>query len=178
MSSIVIRQKKFVPYLNEAQIQARIAEIGAEINRDYEYLEPLFIGVLNGAFRFASDLMRHIEIPCEINFVKVSSYRGTESSGNLSDHIGLNSDISERHVVILEDIVDTGHTIEYLLQNMGSLNPASIKVATLLFKPEAYLGNIKINYCGFEIPNLFVVGYGLDYSGLGRHLNTIYQVKQ
>jgi hypoxanthine phosphoribosyltransferase len=178
MSSIVIHQKEFVPYLGDAQIQARIAELGAEINSDYEHMEPLFVGVLNGAFRFAADLMRHIEIPSEITFVKVSSYRGTKSSGSVSDHIGLNSDLRDRHIIILEDIIDTGHTIEYLMEKLLQLNPASIKVATLLHKPEAYLGNIKINYCGFEIPNLFVVGYGLDYNGQGRHLNNIYQVNQ
>jgi hypoxanthine phosphoribosyltransferase len=177
MGNIILHHKQFVPYLSEGALQARIAELGAELNRDYEDKDPLFVGVLNGAFRFAADLMRHIDVQCEINFVKLTSYRGTESTGRVSSHIGLNADLTGRHIVVLEDIIDTGHTIEYLHELLSAGNPASIRVATLLYKPEAYLGKVPVHYCGFEIPNLFVVGYGLDYDGLGRNLNNIYQIK-
>ncbi len=177
MKPIVLHNREFVPYLNEKEIQARVAEMGAEISKDYEHEQPFFIGVLNGSFRFAADLFRHIEIPCVINFVKLTSYRGTESLGRIQDHIGLNSDIAGKHIVILEDIIDTGNTIEYMVEVLKPQNPASIRVATLLFKPEAYLAAVQIDYRGFEIPNLFVVGYGLDYDGHGRNLNNIYQIK-
>ncbi len=177
MSSISIHSKTFTPYLGEDKIQARIADLGREINTEYAEKNPLFVGVLNGAFRFASDLMRHIDIDCEINFVKLTSYRGTETTGKISSHIGLNSDIEGRHLVLMEDIVDTGNTIEFLLENLHKEKPASIKVASLLYKPEAYHGDVKIDFTGFEIPNLFVVGYGLDFDGLGRNLNGIYQIE-
>jgi hypoxanthine phosphoribosyltransferase len=151
--------------------------LGKEINAEYAEKNPLFVGVLNGAFRFASDMMRHIDIDCEINFVKLTSYRGTKTTGKISSHIGLNSNIEGRHLVLIEDIVDTGNTIEFLLENLFKEKPASIKVATLLYKPEAYHGDVKIDFVGFEIPNLFVVGYGLDYDGMGRNLNDIYQIE-
>lgn len=176
MSKITIHGKEFVPYLSEGQIKERVGALGVEINSNYDGKNPLFVGVLNGCFRFAAELMNHIGINSEINFVKLNSYRGTESSGKISTQIGLNSDVEGRHLIILEDIVDTGNTIEHLMEGLRAENPASIKVATLLYKPEAYHGDIKLDYVGFEIPNLFVVGYGLDYDGLGRNLNDIYQI--
>ncbi len=177
MSTITIHSKDFEPYLLEGQIKARVKALGSQINADYEGKNPLFVGVLNGCFRFAAELMNHIDIDSEINFVKLTSYRGVESTGKISSHIGLNSDVEGRHLIILEDIVDTGNTIEFLLENLQKEKPASIKVASLLYKPEAYHGNVKLDYVGFEIPNLFVVGYGLDFDGLGRNLNDIYQIK-
>ncbi len=177
MSTITIHSKDFEPYLLEGQIKARVKALGSQINADYEGKNPLFVGVLNGCFRFAAELMNHIDIDSEINFVKLTSYRGVESTGKISSHIGLNSDVEGRHLIILEDIVDTGNTIEFLLENLQKEKPASIKVASLLYKPEAYHGNVKLDYVGFEIPNLFVVGYGLDFDGQGRNLNDIYQIK-
>ncbi len=176
MSKITLHSKEFVPYISEGQIKERVKAIGLQINAEYDGKNPLFLGVLNGCFRFAAELMNHIGIPSEINFVKLTSYRGTESSGKISSHIGLNSNIQGRHLIILEDIVDTGNTIEHLMQGLESEKPASIKVASLLYKPEAYHGDVKLDYVGFEIPNLFVVGYGLDYDGQGRNLNDIYQI--
>lgn len=177
MSKITLHSKEFVPYITEGEIKERVKALGAKINVDYDGKNPLFIGVLNGCFRFAAELMNHIGILSEINFVKLTSYRGTESSGSISRHIGLNSNVEDRHLIILEDIVDTGNTIEHLIEGLRAEKPASIAVASLLYKPEAYHGDVKLNYVGFEIPNLFVVGYGLDYDGLGRHLNDIYQIK-
>lgn len=177
MSAITIHEKAFEKYLEEEAIQKEIARIANEISRDYEGKEPFFIGILNGCFRFASDLMKYMEFNSEINFVKLASYRGTESTGKIKDLIALNADIRGKHVVILEDIVDTGHTLEYLTEKLLSKEPASLKVASLLYKPDAFIGSVKPDYVGFEIPNLFVVGYGLDYDGLGRNLNDIYQIK-
>lgn len=177
MSKISIYGKEFVPYLSQGQINERIKVIGAQINTDYDGKNPLFVGVLNGCFRFAAELMNHIGISSEINFVKLTSYRGTESTGKMSSHIGLNSNVEDRHLIILEDIVDTGNTIEHLMEGLQAEKPASIAIATLLYKPEAYHGDVGLDYVCFEIPNLFVVGYGLDYDGLGRNLNDIYQIQ-
>lgn len=174
---ITIHDKNFEPYLTSEEIQDTIAKIGSRLNTNYAGKNPIFIVVLNGAFRFASDLMTYIDIDCEINFVKLSSYRGTESTGSIVNHIGLSSNIEGRHVILVEDIVDTGHTMEFLYEELLKSSPASVAMATLLFKPEAYHGDKKPNYTGFEIPNLFVVGYGLDYDELGRNLNDIYQIK-
>jgi hypoxanthine phosphoribosyltransferase len=177
MSSVILHGKEFTRYLEEETIQARIKEMADVLSAEYSEKEPLFVGILNGCFRFASDLMKYMEFNSEINFVKLASYRGMESSGKVTDLIRLNSDIRGRHVVVLEDIVDTGHTLDYLSKNLLDENPASYKVASLLFKEECFVGNRKPDYQGFTIPNLFVVGYGLDYDGLGRNLNDIYQIK-
>lgn len=177
MTEVKIHNKNFVPYLPSEKIQARIRELGQKIDTDLKGKNPVFLGVLNGCFRFASDLMTHIDEDCEINFLKVASYSGTESSGKVNELIGLNIDISGRDIIVIEDIVDTGHTLKFLLETLGKKNPKSIRIATLLFKPEAYLKEYPLHYVGFEIPNLFVVGYGLDYDGYGRNLNDIYQIK-
>jgi hypoxanthine phosphoribosyltransferase len=177
MKSVTIHNKEFNVYLESGKIEGVIREMAEELAKEYADKNPLFVGVLNGSFRFASDLMKHIEFPCEINFVKLTSYRGTESSGKVKDLIGFNSEVEGRHVVVLEDIVDTGHTWEYLHKLISDRKPASLKIATLLFKPTPYLSRLPIHHFGFEIPNLFVVGYGLDYDGYGRNLNDIYQIK-
>lgn len=177
MRVVKIHDKDFVAYISSEKIQNRIGEVGKKIQEEMGDINPLFLGILNGCFRFSSDLLSHIDTPCEINFLKVSSYSGTKTSGKVSELIGLNTSIENRHVVILEDIVDTGHTLDFLIERLRAENPASIKVATLLHKPEPYNGKHKLDYVGFEIPNLFVVGYGLDYDGYGRNLNDIYQIK-
>jgi len=177
MSSVTLHGKEFTRYLEEGAIQSRIEEMAQAIASEYADKEPLFVGVLNGCFRFASDLMKYMEFDSEINFVKLASYRGTESTGKISDLIKLNSDIRGRHVIVLEDIVDTGHTLDYLYQNLMDKDPASVKVASLLFKEECFIGSKKPDFLGFTVPNLFVVGFGLDYDGLGRNLNDIYQIK-
>ncbi len=177
MSVVTLHGKEFELYLPDEKIQMAIAQMAAELNEDYGDKCPLFIGVLNGCFRFAADLMRYMEFESEVTFVKLASYRGTESTGKVKDLLALNTDLREKHVVILEDIVDTGHTMEYLLGRMDELSPASVRVASLLFKPDCFEGSKKPDYTAFEIPNLFVVGYGLDYDGLGRNMNDIYQIK-
>ncbi len=177
MNTVKIHNRSFDIYLESSKLDFAISNLAQRINADYGGKNPLFVGVLNGAFRFAADLMKYIDIDCEINFVKLSSYRGTESTGRVNNLIGLNSDIGGRHVVILEDIVDTGHTWDYLNEIFLPKSPASLKIATLLYKPEPYQSSLPVDYVGFEIPNLFVVGYGLDYDGQGRNLNDIYQIK-
>jgi hypoxanthine phosphoribosyltransferase len=177
MKSVTIHDKYFAVYLESGKIDQAIREIAEEIKQEYEDKNPIFVAVLNGAFRFASDLMKYIDFPCEIEFVKLTSYRGTESTGKVKDLVGFNKDVADRHIIVLEDIVDTGHTWEYLHGLFSKLSPASFKIATLLFKPTPYLSKLPIHFHGFEIPNLFVVGYGLDFDGYGRNLNDIYQIK-
>ena len=177
MPSITLHDKEFVLYLEEEKIQNAIADMAKDLVAEYADKDTVFIGVLNGCFRFVSDVMRHIDFNTEVNFIKLSSYRGTASSGKVSDLVTLNADLHDKHVVILEDIVDTGRTVDYLMGILKDKSPASVKVATLLYKPDAFLGNRKPDFTVFEIPNLFVVGYGLDYDGLGRNLNDIYQIK-
>lgn len=177
MTEIKIHDKKFEPYILSDNIQSRIRELGGKMNQDLKGTNPVFLGVLNGCFRFASDLMAHFNEDCEINFLKVASYNGTQSTGKVNELIGLSLDIEGRDIIIIEDIVDTGHTLKFLLDTLRKNNPKSIRIATLLFKPEAYLKEYPLDYVGFEIPNLFVVGYGLDYDGYGRNLNDIYQIK-
>lgn len=177
MSEVKIHDKNFTTYISSDKIQSRIREIGLQVDTELGEKKPIFLGVLNGAFRFASDLLSHVDTDCEINFIKVQSYSGTESTGAVKEMIGLNTDISGRDIIIVEDIVDTGHTLTYLLDILKKKNPASVRIATLLFKPDAYLKDFPLDYVGFEIPNLFVVGYGLDYDGYGRNLNDIYQIK-
>ena len=138
---------------------------------------PVFIGVLNGAFMVLSDFVKHYTLPCEISFVKMASYEGTASTGEIKQLIGLNQNLGGRSVVIIEDIVDTGHTIEALVKLFEAQKVKQLKIATLFFKPEAYTKTIPLNYIGFEIPNKFIVGYGLDYDGLGRNLPEIYQLQ-
>jgi hypoxanthine phosphoribosyltransferase len=176
MSTIRIHDKAFEPYLSAEIIAVKVAEMAAAINSDYAGKKPLFIAILNGSFIFASDLFKSISIEAEICFIKLASYKGAKSSGQVITAIGLDTDIFDRHVIILEDIVDTGKTLNEFLPQLQHQQPASLVIAALLHKPDANVYPIKINYMGFSIPNKFVVGYGLDYDGLGRNIKEIYQV--
>lgn len=174
---IQILDKQFETFLPAEIIQEEISVLAKKINEDYQGKDVIFIAVLNGAFMFAGDLFKKITLPCEISFVKVSSYHGVETSGRVDELIGLNTDISNKHVVIIEDIVDTGITIDKIFTLLRFHQPASVKIATLLFKPNAFQGKNDPDYVGFTIPNAFVVGYGLDYNEKGRNLDAIYQLK-
>lgn len=175
-SSIQLGDKRFVPYLTEDKIQAAVRQVAGRINADLEGRKPLFLIVLNGSFLFAADLVRDIRTECEVSFVKLASYHGTSSTGKVKELVGLNENIEGRDVVIVEDIVDTGNTIVHIAEQLKAKKPASVRVATLLFKPDAYKKDLPIDYYGIEIPNDFIVGYGLDYNGLGRNLRDIYVV--
>jgi hypoxanthine phosphoribosyltransferase len=177
MQPIKLHDKQFEIYLPEADIQQKVKEIADKINRDYQGLNPLFISILNGSFMFAADLFKHLTIDSEICFIKLASYKGMKSSGHIITAIGLDQDLYNRHVIIIEDIVDTGKTLDVFLPKLHHQQPASLKIAALLHKPEATEKPITIDYLGFSIPNKFVVGYGLDYDGLGRNLKEIYQLK-
>ncbi len=172
-----IKDKEFSILISEHDLQQRIGEMGQAIERDYEGKKPLFIGILNGSFMFVADIMKHISIPSEVSFIKMASYNEMSSSGTVKELIGLNENIFKRHVVVLEDIIDSGLTISGVLDQFRERGAASVEVATLLLKPDALKTPVDIKYTGFEIPNKFVVGYGLDYDGLGRNTRAIYQLK-
>lgn len=174
---VEIKDKTFVPFLKQDKIQERVNELGKEISKDYAGKQPVILGILNGAFMFLSDLAKQITISSELSFIKISSYSGESSTGKVSQMIGLETNLTNRHVIVVEDIVDTGLSMKHLVELIKEKNPASLAVATLLHKPEAIKHPIKLDYVGFNIPNKFVVGYGLDYDGLGRNLPEIYQLK-
>ena len=176
MNNIQVHQKEFEILLENESISKRIRLMGIQLNVDYEGRCPIFIGVLNGSFLFMADLLKEVEIECEVGFIRVTSYQGTSSSGLIKEAFGLPEDLAGRDVIIVEDIVDTGLTLQYILEKVNAQKPASISVCSLLFKPAALITPIKeLIYVGFEIPNEFVVGYGLDYDGLGRNLKDIYR---
>jgi hypoxanthine phosphoribosyltransferase len=175
--AVKIHDLEFVPFIPQDEIAKRVAEIGAQINTEYAGKRPLLIGILNGSFIFAADLFRHITIPAEISFIKLASYKGTSSTNNVVTSIGLDKDIHDRHVILVEDIIDTGKTLHSFLPEIHHRNPASLKIATLLAKPEALQHDIKGDYVAFEIENKFVIGYGLDCDGLGRNLPDLYVLK-
>ncbi|MBL7925892.1 MAG: hypoxanthine phosphoribosyltransferase [Bacteroidia bacterium] len=177
MQEVTIHDKTFEVLIAANDIQQRVAQIAADINENYAEKKPLFLGVLNGAFLFAADLFKNISVPCEISFIRVSSYQGTQSSGKVKSLIGLNMDINNRHIIVIEDIVDTGDTMQYLLAELAQKNPASVKLATMVFKPEALKHPLQPDFIGFTVPPDFLVGYGLDYDGLGRNLNDIFILK-
>ncbi len=174
MKRIKIHDKVFEPYLSESEIQSEVSRIATEISHKYIGKKPVFLGVLNGCFQFAADLLKQIDFECEISFVKVASYQGTKSTGNVRQLLGLDHKLKGRHVIILEDIVDTGNTIEAIMESVGGMGASSIEVATLLFKKDVYEKDIPIKFVAKEIKPEFVVGYGLDYDGLGRNLNALY----
>src|ERR1700730_2851659 len=176
MALIRVNNKNFEPYLTAAEIGSAIQKLADQLNKDYAGKRPLFIAILNGSFMFASDLFKKLTIEAEICFIKLASYRGTKSSGHVVTAIGLDIDLIHRHVVIIEDIVDTGKTLEQFLPQLNYQQPSSLKICALLHKPEATVYPIKIDYLGFSIPNKFVVGYGLDYDGLGRNIPEIYKL--
>jgi hypoxanthine phosphoribosyltransferase len=173
---IKLHDKTFDTYLSEADIQEKIKQIAAQLNKDYKGKRPLFIAILNGSFMFAADLFKYLNIDAEICFIKLASYRGMKSSGNVITAIGLDVDLFGRDVVILEDIVDTGKTLNEFLPKLDHQQPNSLRIAALLHKPDATQYPLTIDYLGFSIPNKFVVGYGLDYDGLGRNLKEIFQL--
>ena len=177
-SEIRLIDKTFVPYLREDQLLKRIAEIAGQIRSDYGSENVLFLSVLNGAFMFTSDLMKCLDGEVELSFIKLSSYDGVESTGKVYELIGLNQNVQGKHIVVIEDIVDTGLTVERVSNMLKLQNPLSVEVCTLLYKPDAFKGDEEPKYYGFEIPNKFVVGYGLDYNELGRNFKEIYQLKE
>jgi len=177
MSTIQVLDKTFEPYLKEAAIQEKITELAGTLNQDYAGKRPLFLSVLNGSFLFTADLFKQITIEAEVSFIKLASYKGTSSTGNVITAIGLDINVKDRHIIILEDIIDTGKTLHHYLPQLENMQPASVKIAVLLNKKDALLYPVQIDYACFEIPNKFVVGYGLDYDGLGRNSRDIYQLK-
>ena len=178
MDTIQVKDKTFRISIPESKIQEKVKVIANKINQEYAGKNPVFLSVLNGSFIFSADLLREMNIPCEICFVKLASYQGVNSSGSIRELIGLNVNITERHVIIVEDIVDTGLTMAHLLDTLKKQNPSSIDICTLLLKPGKLHVNLDIRYCCFEIPNDFIVGYGLDYDGYGRNTKDIYTLLQ
>ncbi|MBR1932864.1 MAG: hypoxanthine phosphoribosyltransferase [Prevotella sp.] len=174
MNTITIKDKTFQVSMPEAQIKWRVKELAQQISKDMEGRNPLFLAVLNGSFIFAADLMREMTIPCEISFVKLASYQGTTSTGKVHEVIGINEDLSGRTVIILEDIVETGQTIKQMIESLGTRNPQSVHICTLFFKPERLQTDLHLDYVAFQIPNDFILGYGLDYDQQGRGLKDLY----
>ena len=176
---IRIGNEKFIPFLSEDQIQKRIQELGEQISEDYKTKLPIFIGILNGSFIFLSDLIKHVNVNCEVDFFKLSSYGDSKiSSGKVKLIKELNADIKDRHLIIVEDIVDSGLSIQYIEELISGLNPASMKVVSLLVKPNSIKYRVKIDYIGFEIDDRFVIGYGLDYAQKYRNLRSIYVLSE
>lgn len=176
-TTVQLHDKEFDIYLEELEIRKAIESLAARLNQDYEGLNPLFLAVLNGSFMFAADLLKEITISCEISFIKLASYQNTQSTGTVKELVGLNEELAGRHVIILEDIVDTGHTVSAVLNKLRAQQPASIQIATLLLKPDCLQHPLELKYAALSIPNDFVVGYGLDYNGLGRNLKHLYKLK-
>lgn len=174
MKTTVVHGKRFRLAVPEEQIRASVLRLARKIDQDYAEKDPIFIAVLNGSFLFAADLLREMRIDCEITFIRVSSYHGTATTGTVSELMGLKENITNRHVIVLEDIIDTGNTIEKLQELLMEKNPASLKFGTLLFKPRAYQKSIPVDYVGMEVGNEFLIGYGLDYDGKARNLKDIY----
>lgn len=172
--TIQVKDKNFAISIPEAEILQRVKAVAARINKDYKGQKPIFLAVLNGSFIFAADLLREVDLPCEISFVKLASYEGTQTTGAIRELIGLNVDITGRPVIVVEDIVDTGVTMVHMQETLKKQNPSSIDVCTLLLKPGKLQAQLDIRYCCLEIPNDFIVGYGLDYDGFGRNTRDIY----
>jgi len=177
LNMIQLHDKQFVPFISAEEIDFAIATMAAQVEADFADEIPIFVGVLNGAFMVVSDFMKHYKKPCEVSFIKLASYEGTESTNEVKQLIGLNQDLSGRTVIVIEDIVDTGNTVLELKELFKKQNVKHFKIATLFFKPEAYKKEVKIDYVGIRIPNKFIVGFGLDYDGLGRNLTEVYQLK-
>ena len=174
MSNVILHGHSFKIKITASEINKAVADVARQINSNLKDKKPLFLAVLNGSFMFASDLMKKIKIDCEISFIKVASYEGTSSTGSMKELIGINEDIKGRTIVIIEDIVDTGSTIESVYKQLQELGASEISVATLLFKPDAYTKSVPIEYTAIVVPNDFLVGYGLDFYGLGLNLEDIY----
>jgi hypoxanthine phosphoribosyltransferase len=176
MNDITVLDRVFSVYITEDEIQGRITAMAEKISEDLQGHDVLFFGILNGVFLFAADIFRQVTLNAQISFIKLASYDGTSSTGKIKELIGWNEDITGKTVVVLEDIVDTGSTLERVIGELMLRKAREIKICTLLFKPEAYIKDIPIDYIGFEIPNGFVIGYGLDYDGYGRNLRSIYRI--
>ena len=176
MSTVKIKDKTFATFISEEQIKERVKALAVQISKDMEGKNPLFLGVLNGAFIFAADLIREMTIPCEISFVKLASYQGVTSTGKVREVLGINEDLRERTVVIVEDIVDTGRTMRQMIESLGTRHPASIHICTLFFKPDKLEEPLDIDYAAFSIPNDFILGYGLDYDQAARGLKEVYKL--
>lgn len=172
-----IHDKEFIPYISRERIRQRVHQLAEHINKEYADKNPLLIGILNGSFIFAADLFRELSIPAEISFIRLTSYKGTSSTGNVVTAIGLQEDLQDRHIIIVEDIVDTGKTLHSFLPGILDKRPASVKIATFLTKPSALKYDVKADFVAFEIEDRFVVGYGLDYNGLGRNLPDLHILK-
>lgn len=178
MDTIKIKDKEFELFISQQEIESAIDKIALKISEDLAGKDPLFVCVLNGSFMYASELMKRVHIPSEVTFVKVSSYQGAQSTGVIKEVLGLQEDIKGRTVVIVEDIIDTGYTMEMILKQLSEKQPAEIKVSTLLLKPKALKVDLQIDYAAMEIPSDFIVGYGLDYDGYGRNFPNIYKIKE
>lgn len=176
MSIIQVKDKEFKPYLSAKEIDEAVTKVAQKINEDFKGEKVLFLAILNGSFMFASDLLKKVDLECEISFVKVASYSGTSSTGKVKKLIGLMQSLENRNVIIIEDIIDTGNTLDKLLPTLEAEEPKTLSLCTLLFKPEAFKADFDIHYIGKEIPNKFILGYGLDYDELGRNLADIYQI--
>ncbi|MBO7437940.1 MAG: hypoxanthine phosphoribosyltransferase [Bacteroidaceae bacterium] len=176
MGHIQVKDREFEVFLKEEDIQKEIKRVAAEINRDYAGKQPLFLCVLNGSFMFAADLLKDVNIPCNVSFVKVSSYQGTDTTGKVKELMGLQEDVEGRHIIIVEDIVDTGYTMRDVLDSLAEKKAASVQVCALLCKPDKLKVDINLKYLAMNIPNGFIVGYGLDYDGFGRNSRDIYKI--
>jgi len=174
IDSIIVKDKKFIKYIDKKQIQERIKALAEQINTDFNGVEPVFLGVLTGSFRFVSDIFKSLKITNQLYFLTIRSYQGTERKDIKEHDLFLPGDLKGKSVIILEDIIDSGYTLEYLLKKLKQFEPKDIKIATLLSKPSGRKVFIQVDYLGFEIDNFFVLGYGLDYDNYGRELNDIY----
>lgn len=173
---VQVHDKQFELFIPESEIQKEVTRIAMEMNQELADKDPIFLGILNGAFMFASDLYKQLSFPCQITFLKLASYSGTRSTGTVKQLIGINRDLKDRVVVVLEDIVDTGVTLETIIRQLSGYQPEEIRVATFLHKPDATIREVKLDYVGIKIPNDFILGYGLDYDGYGRNFKEIYQL--
>lgn len=178
MKTISVLDKSFEEYISHRDIINRIKEIAEDINTHFEGKDPLFLGVLNGSFIFAAELYQRIEVPSNMSFVKVSSYSGTKSTEHIKQLIGFDIPVKDRNIIIVEDIIDSGLTMTHVLEQLSDMGVKSVAIATLLFKPNSFRGSYKVDYKGFDIPNDFIVGFGLDYDGYGRNYDCIYKIKQ
>lgn len=176
METIQVKDRVFAPFIREEELQKEIKRVAQEINHDYEGKEPLFLCILNGAFMFAADLLKNVSVPCNVSFVKVASYSGTDSTGKVKELMGLQESVEGRHVIIVEDIVDTGYTMRDILDSLAGKKAASVEVCALLCKPDKLKVDLNLKYLALNIPNGFIVGYGLDYDGYGRNSRDIYQI--
>ena len=176
MDTVKIKDKSFRVSIPEAEIKQHVKALAEQMSKDLEGKNPIFLGVLNGSFIFAADLMREMTVPCEISFVKLASYQGTTSTGKVREVLGINENLSGRTVVIVEDIVESGQTMKQMIESLGTRNPESVRICTLFFKPEKLKEDLNLDYVAFSIPDDFIVGYGLDYDGLGRELKDVYTI--